>query len=349
MNKKKIWLISSGLVVALGLGAGTVYALNQPSAPPISSEQKLIPDPIDPSFPQSDSEDLIVLQEELLQSGFLTVEQPSLEGGTLSITLSVDSELTLEQLQLIASKTLLLHDVSELLLIVHNKNGDVLDLTKIIEPIIGGEGWKTYDGKTSILSETMRIIIDYKVPGEPETPADPSTPETETPTKPETGTPAQPKPEAPTVPAPAPAPPVIQPPAPPAPAPVVTSTAEESDMLARVNAKRAASGLGALTLNSKLTAAAVLQAEYQATNKMMTHDGNGGLGARISSKGYNWCAAAENVAMGYGSTEAVFNGWVNSSGHLANILSPNITEMGLALSKDSNGTPYWAQVFGKSC
>ncbi len=184
-------------------------------------------------------------------------------------------------------------------------------------------------------------------PAKPADPAKPEAPKAET---------EQPKPAKPAEPAPAPAPPAPAPPAPapappaPAPAPPVTSsTAEESDVLARVNAKRAASGLGALTINGKLTQAAVLQAEYQATNKTMTHDGNGGLGARVSSKGYNWCALAENVAMGYGNTEAVFNGWVNSPGHLANILSPNVTEMGLALAKDSNGTPYWAQVFGKSC
>lgn len=80
----------------------------------------------------------------------------------------------------------------------------------------------------------------------------------------------------------------------------------------------------------------------------MTHEGNGGLGARITAQGYRWCSAAENVAEGYPTAKAVFVGWVNSPGHLANILSDN-TEMGLAVSTGSDGNLYWAQDFGKPC
>lgn len=103
-----------------------------------------------------------------------------------------------------------------------------------------------------------------------------------------------------------------------------------------------------MTINSKLSAAAAVQAVHQASNLTMTHDGNGGLGARVSAQGYGWCSLAENVAAGFTSGGAVHNGWVNSPGHLANIMSDN-TEMGLAKATGSNGTVYWAQVFGRGC
>lgn len=49
---------------------------------------------------------------------------------------------------------------------------------------------------------------------------------------------------------------------------------------------------------------------------------------RMSAAGYSWNAAAENIAAGYDTPEAVVNGWMNSSGHRANILSTNYRELG---------------------
>jgi uncharacterized protein YkwD len=36
---------------------------------------------------------------------------------------------------------------------------------------------------------------------------------------------------------------------------------------------------------------------------------------------------------------------MNSSGHRANILNSNFTEIGVGVAKDKNGTPYWVQMF----
>ena len=35
------------------------------------------------------------------------------------------------------------------------------------------------------------------------------------------------------------------------------------------------------------------------------------------------------------------NGWMNSSGHRANILNGNFTQIGIGLAYSANGTPYW--------
>jgi uncharacterized protein YkwD len=38
---------------------------------------------------------------------------------------------------------------------------------------------------------------------------------------------------------------------------------------------------------------------------------------------------------------------MRSSGHRANILNTNLTEIGIGLARDSSNRPYWVQVFGK--
>ena len=61
----------------------------------------------------------------------------------------------------------------------------------------------------------------------------------------------------------------------------------------------------------------------------------------------------ENIAAGYASPEAVMSGWMNSSGHRANILNCNFTEIGVGYAYAANdpGTiqyrHYWTQVLAK--
>ncbi len=49
---------------------------------------------------------------------------------------------------------------------------------------------------------------------------------------------------------------------------------------------------------------------------------------RMAAAGYAYSSAAENIAWGYPSPEAVIDGWMGSSGHRANILSTTYREMG---------------------
>lgn len=56
----------------------------------------------------------------------------------------------------------------------------------------------------------------------------------------------------------------------------------------------------------------------------------------------------ENIAAGYPTPAAVVDGWMNSTGHKANILNAAFTKMGLGYSVGlSNGQyrGYWAQEF----
>lgn len=58
------------------------------------------------------------------------------------------------------------------------------------------------------------------------------------------------------------------------------------------------------------------------------HTGTGPFD-RMTAAGYDWNAAGENVAAGYSTPSSVMNGWMNSSGHRANILGSDFREIGV--------------------
>lgn len=61
---------------------------------------------------------------------------------------------------------------------------------------------------------------------------------------------------------------------------------------------------------------------------------------RLTDAGISYSRAAENIAFGYPTAEAVLDGWLNSSGHRRNIENCNLTEHGVGLV----GT-HWTHVF----
>ena len=65
----------------------------------------------------------------------------------------------------------------------------------------------------------------------------------------------------------------------------------------------------------------------------------------MKSFGIKYRAAGENIAKGYRTPESVMDGWMNSPGHKANIMSPDFTEIGVGYVTDSRGTGYWVQMF----
>ena len=55
-------------------------------------------------------------------------------------------------------------------------------------------------------------------------------------------------------------------------------------------------------------------------------------------------AAAENIAYGQNSAQAVMTGWMNSEGHRNNILSDKYTHIGVGCYENDNRL-YWVQLF----
>jgi uncharacterized protein YkwD len=115
-------------------------------------------------------------------------------------------------------------------------------------------------------------------------------------------------------------------------------------VVAAVNAQRAAAGLPGLRAQSQLMWAANRRSEIQATNNSMNHDGWDSV---IRASGYPAGWWGENVAFGYTSPAAVMAGWMTSPEHRANILSPNYTDIGVGCAYSRGHVAYWTQDFGK--
>lgn len=99
-----------------------------------------------------------------------------------------------------------------------------------------------------------------------------------------------------------------------------------------------------LKWNNKLESAAFKHSKDMAAKNYFSHTSKDGrsFGERIKEEGYTFSAAAENIAMGQPTEEAVVDAWLNSQGHCANIMSNLYTEMGVGRQG-----AYWTQDFAK--
>jgi uncharacterized protein YkwD len=117
----------------------------------------------------------------------------------------------------------------------------------------------------------------------------------------------------------------------------------EQQVVALTNEARAANGCPALANNDKLHAAALGHSEDMFENDYFSHTGVDGssMTDRIERQGYSWRRLAENIAFGHRTPSAVVDGWMNSSGHRANILNCDLAEIGVGFHNF-----YWTQNFG---
>lgn len=126
------------------------------------------------------------------------------------------------------------------------------------------------------------------------------------------------------------------PPRPPAPTDLL------QQLLDAHNQARTSRGLLPLRLNNKLNASAGGHAVWMAQHQVMSHnEGLAGPGARISAQGYSAVTWGENIAEGYSTVQAVMTGWMHSTGHRRNILTPEYRDVGFGMI-DS----YWCADFG---
>ena len=125
----------------------------------------------------------------------------------------------------------------------------------------------------------------------------------------------------------------------------------QRQMLAEVNAVRAAAGIPPLRLCGALGRAARTHAHDLAETAPFGHVGADGRnpGERVREQGYAWRTVGENVAAGQKSVREVMESWVSSDGHLANLLNPGFRHLGVAVVVDRGSAYgiYWVQDFGR--
>ena len=122
----------------------------------------------------------------------------------------------------------------------------------------------------------------------------------------------------------------------------------EARVVTLTNQERAKAGCPALTVDSRLTSAARGHSQDMANRNYFNHNTPEGVTpwTRITNAGYHFSSAAENIAEGQATPDAVMTAWMNSSGHRANILNCNLHNIGVGLAYNAKHTPYWTQDFG---
>jgi uncharacterized protein YkwD len=115
-----------------------------------------------------------------------------------------------------------------------------------------------------------------------------------------------------------------------------------------INQERAAHGLPPLRANDRLDSSAQAWSNRMVATHSFTHGTN--FAARISAAGFRWSSAGENIATGYVTPRQVVNGWMGSTGHCENILSPTYRDVGTGVNRRpiggyASGPATWTQDF----
>jgi hypothetical protein len=112
----------------------------------------------------------------------------------------------------------------------------------------------------------------------------------------------------------------------------------EGQLFNSLNRERAALGLPVLKWDDALASAARQHAARMAQLDQMSHQlpGEPDLLARVSATGARFSAIAENVAVGP-DPGVIHTMWMHSPGHRANILSPELSSVGIAVVQGDSG------------
>lgn len=123
-------------------------------------------------------------------------------------------------------------------------------------------------------------------------------------------------------------------------------TADEKLAFDLMNADRKANGLPALKLNMNVVKVARVHGQDMINRKFFAHENPDGQSPfdRMQAAGISFRYAGENLAINR-SVTAAEQAFMNSSGHRANILNPNYTEVGIGVRYDAAGSVYVVQNF----
>ncbi len=116
-------------------------------------------------------------------------------------------------------------------------------------------------------------------------------------------------------------------------------------MLKLINEEREAVGVEPLEIYSPIHKTAQTKAEDLYETGVFDHysDNLGMFYDQYTDAGITYAGGGENIAQGYSNVEAAMKGWMQSTGHKANILNENWTHVGIGYYKGN-----WVQQFAKN-
>lgn len=135
--------------------------------------------------------------------------------------------------------------------------------------------------------------------------------------------------------------------------PLQTSQDFTNRVIQLTNIERKKAGLRELKYEARLATAAYRNSQNMALQDYFSHTQPNGstMGDCIKATGYQFSRAAENISGGQSTPEAAVQAWMKSPGHRANILKPELQEIGVGYYFLANDTGkikfkhYWTQVF----
>ena len=118
----------------------------------------------------------------------------------------------------------------------------------------------------------------------------------------------------------------------------------EAEVIRLVNNIRQQNGLQPLAANWELSRVARYKSRDMVDRRYFSHTSPtyGTPFQMIRNFGISFKTAGENIAYGYATPQAVVDGWMNSSGHRANILNASYKQIGVGYVAQGN---YWTQMF----
>ena len=118
-----------------------------------------------------------------------------------------------------------------------------------------------------------------------------------------------------------------------------------AQVVSLVNRERESAGLSPLTIDRNVSQAAAVRAGEIQTSFSHTRPDGSSFSTALTQAGVSFRSSGENIAYGQKTPQEVMEGWMNSSGHRANILNPDFTAIGVGYTVNAGGTPYWVQLF----
>ncbi|MGC4379429.1 CAP domain-containing protein [Fictibacillus sp. Mic-4] len=120
-----------------------------------------------------------------------------------------------------------------------------------------------------------------------------------------------------------------------------------NQVISLVNKERSKQGLAPLKDNASLDKTATLKAEDMRDKNYFDHNSPtyGDPFQMMKQFGINYSRAAENIAAGQKDAQDVMDSWMKSPGHRANILDPNLKEIGIGYATGGSYGTYWVQQF----
>lgn len=128
------------------------------------------------------------------------------------------------------------------------------------------------------------------------------------------------------------------------------------NLIKLMNEERSKAGVAPLTVSDKLMEGAMTRANEQPTYYSHTRPNGTNFSTIYDEVNYGWSKIAENINEGSDNSltpnmtaAQAMETWMKSAGHRANILDPDLTEVGVgAVNKKGadNAENYWVQLFG---